>query len=254
MLTLCCAPDWMKGGAPGDDRLDAAGGRPAARALRRLRRARRGGRAAVPAGRAGAGVERAQGLLPERPEPLGPGGLHGALQRGVPGGEGRPARTCKVGGPYVVLASLDAGRPDASDLRGPWGTIDHRALDVVDYWLTHKVGADFVAVDGNTKTRDGTRPPTRGRRRPEVRGRRPVAAGPHGPADLVGRVLRGRPRRRRGRPGEPGQCRRHARRGRGVRGDGRAGGAAVGPAGRRARRTPRCGPTAPSPTAAARRR
>ena len=34
----------------------------------------------------------------------------------------------KVGGPYVVLSSLDDGRPDASDLlRGPWGAIDERA-------------------------------------------------------------------------------------------------------------------------------
>jgi hypothetical protein len=33
-------------------------------------------------------------------------------------------------------------------------------LDVLAYWLGHKVGADFVAVDGSTKTRNGTRPRT----------------------------------------------------------------------------------------------
>ena len=216
-----------------DDRLDAAGGRPAARALRRLRRARRGGRAAVPAGRAGAGVERAQGLLPDRPEPLGPGGLHGALQRGVPGGEGRPARR---GGRRPVRRARQP-RPGAAGRVGPARAVGHdrpprarrRRL------LAHAQGRRRLRGRRRQHQDPGRHPPAHPRRRrPEVRGRRPVAARPHGPADLVGRVLRGRPRRSPGRSGEPGQRRGHPRRRRGVRGDGGAGGHAVGPAGRRA--------------------
>jgi hypothetical protein len=66
----------------------------------------------------------------------------------------------QVGGPYVVLISLDPGEPDSSDVSGPWGVADQRTLDVVDYWLRNNVGADFVAVDGSTKTRQDTWPAT----------------------------------------------------------------------------------------------
>ncbi|MHA6618161.1 hypothetical protein [Pseudonocardia sp. DLS-67] len=65
----------------------------------------------------------------------------------------------QVGGPYVVLISLDPGTTDASpQVTGPWGAADQRTLDVVDYWLQHKVGADFIAVDASTKTRNDTVP------------------------------------------------------------------------------------------------
>lgn len=61
-----------------------------------------------------------------------------------------------IGGPYVVMdswASSSAGG-FPSDLRGPWGIIDRRALDAVSYWLAHSRGADFIAIDGGTSTRD----------------------------------------------------------------------------------------------------
>jgi hypothetical protein len=55
----------------------------------------------------------------------------------------------KVGGPY---APLDAGDPstiaDPSSVRGSFGVVDQRALDVVSYWLAHKAGAQFMSVDG----------------------------------------------------------------------------------------------------------
>jgi hypothetical protein len=65
----------------------------------------------------------------------------------------RPA--VQVGGPYVVLTSLDPGTPDSSDVSGPWGVADRRALDVVDHWLQNNIGADF---DASTSTRQGTTP------------------------------------------------------------------------------------------------
>jgi hypothetical protein len=64
-----------------------------------------------------------------------------------------------VGGPYIVLDSLDPGQSDGSDVSGRWGVADQRPLDVISYWLQHKVGADFLAVDGGTSTRQMT-PPT----------------------------------------------------------------------------------------------
>ena len=158
-LTLCCAPDWMKGGAPGttdwtrleDDPLPEHFADFAALAAAAVQRYPQVERVLV--------WNELKGFYRtdlNRWDQEGYTALYNAVYRAVKAV--RP--DVAVGGPYVVLASLDPGRPDASDLHGRWGTIDRRALDVVDYWLTHKVGADFVAVDGNTKTRDGARPPT----------------------------------------------------------------------------------------------
>ncbi|WP_129309944.1 xylan 1,4-beta-xylosidase [Streptomyces sp. L2] len=60
-----------------------------------------------------------------------------------------------VGGPYLVMDSLDPRDPNASGaLKGPWGAMDQRVLDAFDYWNTHKAGADFVVVDGSSYTND----------------------------------------------------------------------------------------------------
>ncbi|MQY03198.1 glycoside hydrolase family protein [Actinomadura macrotermitis] len=58
----------------------------------------------------------------------------------------------KVGGPYMVMNSNAPGtRRDGppSELSGPWGEMDQRNLDAVKYWYDHKKGADFIAVDGH---------------------------------------------------------------------------------------------------------
>ncbi|MFE0464966.1 hypothetical protein ACFW1A_37505 [Kitasatospora sp. NPDC058965] len=64
----------------------------------------------------------------------------------------------RIGGPYVPFPTWSdpgaAGHPAAvAALRGqPWGTVDQRALDALDYWLAHDAGADFLAVDAGTDT------------------------------------------------------------------------------------------------------
>ncbi|WP_281155285.1 xylan 1,4-beta-xylosidase [Streptomyces sp. HYC2] len=61
-----------------------------------------------------------------------------------------------VGGPYLVMDSVDPRqKQDASTvLRGPWGAMDQRVLDAFAYWNQHKAGADFVVVDGSSYTKD----------------------------------------------------------------------------------------------------
>ncbi|WP_210586400.1 xylan 1,4-beta-xylosidase [Streptomyces sp. GESEQ-35] len=60
-----------------------------------------------------------------------------------------------VGGPYLVMDSLDPREDDASTtVKGPWGAMDQRTLDAFDYWNKHRAGADFVVVDGSSYTRD----------------------------------------------------------------------------------------------------
>jgi hypothetical protein len=61
-----------------------------------------------------------------------------------------------IGGPYVVMdswaSSTAGGFP--SVVRGTWGIVDQRALDVITYWLANNHGADFLSIDGGSSTRD----------------------------------------------------------------------------------------------------
>ncbi|SBT92881.1 Glycosyl hydrolases family 39 [Streptomyces sp. DI166] len=60
----------------------------------------------------------------------------------------------QVGGPYLVMDSLDPRETHASPtLKGAWGAMDRRVLDAFSYWNEHKAGADFVVVDGSSYTR-----------------------------------------------------------------------------------------------------
>ncbi|HTI14655.1 MAG TPA: hypothetical protein VL461_08825 [Dictyobacter sp.] len=59
-----------------------------------------------------------------------------------------------IGGPYVVINSN--ANPSTSN-PGPtyaWGTLDQRSLDVLSYWLKNKHGADFITIDSNTLNDD----------------------------------------------------------------------------------------------------
>jgi hypothetical protein len=158
MLTLCCAPDWMKGGEEGETDWDELEDNPepdfyddfarlAAEAVERYPQ-----------------VERVlvwnelKGFWDDgknRWDYEGYTELYNQVYRAVK--DVRPE--VLVGGPYVVLISLDPGTQDASTtVTGPWGAADQRTLDVVDYWLQNNVGADFLAVDAASNTRQQTIP------------------------------------------------------------------------------------------------
>ena len=160
MLTLCCAPDWMKGGEEGetdwstleDNPLPEHFGDYAKLAAAAVERYPQVSRVLV--------WNELKGFYNDaanRWDYEGYTDFYNQVYTAVKAV--RP--DIQVGGPYVVLTSLDPGTTDASDqVTGPWGAVDQRALDVVDYWLQHKAGADFVAVDASTKTRNDTLPPT----------------------------------------------------------------------------------------------
>ena len=64
-------------------------------------------------------------------------------------------RNIMVGGPYLVMDSVDPRDANASaTVKGPWGAMDRRVLDAFGYWNRHRAGADFVVVDGSSYTRD----------------------------------------------------------------------------------------------------
>jgi hypothetical protein len=60
----------------------------------------------------------------------------------------------QVGGPYAIMdnnpghqGSSNFGNPRLS---GAYGSIDPRVLDILTYWLANKHGGDFIVVDGLT--------------------------------------------------------------------------------------------------------
>lgn len=60
--------------------------------------------------------------------------------------------TAMIGGPYAVMtAQQHPVRRVTSEVHGRFGFLDQGMLNAVQYWLTHKTGAQFVAVDGATE-------------------------------------------------------------------------------------------------------
>ncbi|MFG1969891.1 xylan 1,4-beta-xylosidase [Nonomuraea fuscirosea] len=55
----------------------------------------------------------------------------------------------QVGGPYLGFDSNNGGD---SELRGDWGVVNQNVLDAFNYWYEHKKGADFIVVDGASVT------------------------------------------------------------------------------------------------------
>ncbi|WP_020659005.1 hypothetical protein [Amycolatopsis benzoatilytica] len=154
VLTLAGAPDWMKGGSPGTTdwtKLDSAPTRAHYRDFAALAAA---AAARYPQVRDFQVWSELKGLYDDtanRWDYQDYTDLYNAVYDAVK--KVRP--NARIGGPYVVLDTWSAaGSPAPSDLSGPWGVVDQRALDVIDYWNAHKHGADFLALDGSSGTRD----------------------------------------------------------------------------------------------------
>ncbi|HEU5383123.1 MAG TPA: hypothetical protein VFV38_47590, partial [Ktedonobacteraceae bacterium] len=61
----------------------------------------------------------------------------------------------KVGGPYIVMDTWSSrAQSNPSTFSRAYGTYDQRTLDVVQYWLQHKVGAGFITLDGGNRNED----------------------------------------------------------------------------------------------------
>jgi hypothetical protein len=161
VITLCCAPDWMKGGRAGHTDWNRLAVAPSRRHFDEF------ARLAVAVARRYRSVRHYQvwnelkGFWNYKQNRWDYEG-YTALYNQVYDSLKRVDRSLRIGGPYVPMDSLrsaDAAGGKASDVSGPWGVIDQRALDAVTYWLAHKHGADFISIDGGTDTRDGYFPP-----------------------------------------------------------------------------------------------
>jgi hypothetical protein len=161
VITLCCAPDWMKGGRPGETNWNRLHERPlpehygdfaalAVAVAKRYRDVRHFQVWNELKGFWNATLNRWDYDAYTRFY----NAVYDALKAFDPG--------LAVGGPYVVIDTWTdqeaGGRP--SRLRGECGTVDRRGLDVLEYWLRYKHGADFVSLDGGAVARDGGPLPT----------------------------------------------------------------------------------------------
>ena len=159
VVTLCCAPDWMKGGKPGSDKTDWS-----QEALETAPdRAHYKDYAALAATVAKRYPDVRHFIVwnefkgfwnnaEARWDYEGYTELYNLVYKELK----KVDKDIEVGGPYLVMDSLDPRqKEDASTtLKGRWGAMDQRILDAFDYWNKNRAGADFVVVDGSSYTKD----------------------------------------------------------------------------------------------------
>ncbi|HYR63983.1 MAG TPA: xylan 1,4-beta-xylosidase [Actinomycetota bacterium] len=157
VLTLCCAPDWMKGGAAGTTdwtKLDVAPTPDHFADFAALARAVAKRYPDVLHYQVWSELKGFYNAKLNRWDYEGYTALYNMVYDTLKGVN--PA--IQVGGPYVVMDSeADATlMSNPSAVRGVWGTLDQRVVDVLGYWLANIHGADFLAVEAGTSSRDGT--------------------------------------------------------------------------------------------------
>jgi hypothetical protein len=155
VITLCCSPDWMKGGRPGETDWNQLETAPTAAHYRDFAALSVAVAERYPDVRYFLVWNEMKGFYrvdlnrwDQESYTAFYNTVYTALKKHDPG--------LSVGGPYVVLENWS--HPDAashaSTVTGPWGVVDQRSLDAVEYWLDHAAGADFVTVDGGDSTVD----------------------------------------------------------------------------------------------------
>jgi hypothetical protein len=154
VITLCCAPDWMKGGDPGTTDWDTIEDAPLPEHYADFADlsaviARR-----YPDVRHFIVWNELKGFFDDENDRWD-AAAYTAMYNEVYAAVKAARPDALVGGPYMGMATVEVRSPYASSVRGEWGAIDWRALDVVEYWLAHRAGADFVVVDGHATTEYG---------------------------------------------------------------------------------------------------
>jgi hypothetical protein len=156
IITLCCAPDWMKGGRPGHTNWNALTEAPTPKHFHDFADLAAAVATRYPYVRYFQVWNELKGFWNERLNRWDYEG-YTELYNDVYDAIKRVRPDAMVGGPYIALDSGGAGiQSNPSPVHGRWGRFDERDLDVVTYWLSHKHGADFIALQAaNGSGRDG---------------------------------------------------------------------------------------------------
>jgi Glycosyl hydrolases family 39 len=156
VITLCCAPDWMKGGQAGSTDWSKLAEAPDA--------AHYADFAALAAAVAQRYPDVRYFQVWNELKGFWRSGLHRydyegytQLYNDVYDAVKAVRPDAQIGGPYAVISSWSphASTDARSSVRGPYGSIDQRPLDAITYWLAHKHGADFITLDAGTDNKDG---------------------------------------------------------------------------------------------------
>ncbi|MEV0588357.1 xylan 1,4-beta-xylosidase [Nonomuraea sp. NPDC050310] len=155
IITLCCAPDWMKGGPAGQtswqkEHLEAAPERKHFDDFAKL--------SAAVAKRYDHVKyfmvwNELKGFWPDHSQPPDIEG-YTELYNKVYDAVKAVRPDALIGGPYIGFHSIRSDGGNASSLRGDWGAVDQLVLDAFDYWNKNKRGADFIVIDGASVTDD----------------------------------------------------------------------------------------------------
>jgi len=155
VITLCCAPDWMKGGQPGQTDWDRIEQAPLPAHYQDFADLAGEVAARYPHVRHFIVWNELKGFYDDSTDRWDYEGytrLYNLVYEAVK--SVNPDN--QVGGPYPTIVTEPPGWDEApSQLAGSWGVVDQRPLDVIEYWLDHNEGADFIALDGATTTREG---------------------------------------------------------------------------------------------------
>ncbi|NEB78765.1 xylan 1,4-beta-xylosidase [Streptomyces sp. SID14478] len=159
VVTLCCAPDWMKGGEPGPDRTDWSQSNlekaPDPEHFQDFANLAATVAKRYPDVRHFLVWNEFKGFWNEsqaRWDYEGYTKLYNLVYKALK----KVDEDIMVGGPYLVMDSLSPQQTEGTSdtFKGAWGRMDQRIVDAFDYWNEHKAGADFVAVDGSSYTND----------------------------------------------------------------------------------------------------
>ncbi|MFY4719608.1 xylan 1,4-beta-xylosidase [Streptomyces sp. LaBMicrA B280] len=160
VITLCCAPDWMKGGKSGAGKTDWS--RSALETAPAPAHYQDFADLAATVARRYPDVthfvvwNEFKGFWDEaagRWDYEGYTDLYNRVYRALK----RTGADIMVGGPYLPMDSVAPTDSHASrQVRGAWGAMDQRVLDAFSYWNAHKTGADFTVVDGASYPNGGS--------------------------------------------------------------------------------------------------
>jgi hypothetical protein len=152
IITLCCAPDWMKGGPEGpteesawNEHLEDA---PYPKHFDDFAKLSAAVATKYPDVKYFMVWNEFKGFWKDHSKPADFKG-YTTLYNKVYDAVKAVRPDAKIGGPYL---GFDSNKTGKSELRGPWGVVNQNALDAFEYWFKNKKGADFIVVDGASLT------------------------------------------------------------------------------------------------------
>ncbi|WP_157520758.1 GH39 family glycosyl hydrolase [Herbidospora daliensis] len=155
VITLCCAPDWMVGGKPGEtDWENNFTQSPLRKHYKDFANLAAAAAKRYPQVRHFIVWNEFKGFFNEGLKRWDYEGytemynlVYDALKKVNP--------KIQVGGPYINVTDRPGWK---SEVSGPWGSQDQRGLDAIRFWLKNKHGADFLVVDGTSESSKGMYP------------------------------------------------------------------------------------------------